>query len=69
MTYVKYLEELKKQKGKCLICENKMDKPQVDHNHITGKYRGILCVPCNNGLGVYELYKDRFKNYLDKVAK
>ena len=66
MTYVKYLEELKKQKSKCLICEKEMNSPQVDHDHKTGKYRGILCIPCNNGLGVYELYKDRFENYLNR---
>lgn len=69
MTYNKYLEELKNQKGLCLICENKMNNPQVDHDHQTGKYRGILCIPCNNGLGVYELYKDKFKNYLNRIAK
>jgi hypothetical protein len=69
MTYVKYLEELKKQKSKCLICEKEMNNPQVDHDHNTGKYRGILCVPCNNGLGIYEKKKDLFENYLNRVAK
>lgn len=70
MTYIKYLEELKNQDNKCKICECVMDKPQVDHNHATGKYRGILCIPCNNGLGVYEKKKHLFEKYLnDEVAK
>jgi hypothetical protein len=69
MTYVKYLDELRKQNGKCLICGRKMTSPQVDHDHKTGKYRGILCIPCNNGLGVYEKKKDLFENYLNEVAK
>jgi len=64
ITYDKFLSELKKQNGKCLICEKEMTKPQVDHDHKTGKYRGILCIPCNNGLGVYELHKEKFENYL-----
>ena len=68
-TYVKYIEDLDKQNGNCLICGKKMNKPQVDHDHKTGKYRGILCVPCNNGLGVYELYKENFEKYLSQVAK
>ena len=69
MTYPKYLAELKKQNSKCLICQKEMSNPQVDHDHNTGKYRGILCVPCNNGLGIYENKKDLFENYLNRIAK
>ena len=54
INYQIFLEEVEKQKNKCKICGREMDKPQVDHDHKTGKYRGLLCVPCNNGLGVYE---------------
>ena len=66
ITYSKYLQELKKQNSKCLICQKEMNNPQVDHDHNTGKYRGILCVPCNNGLGIYENKKDLFENYLKR---
>jgi hypothetical protein len=69
MTYDKFLSELIKQNYNCLICEKHMDNPQVDHDHKTGKYRGILCVPCNNGLGIYENKKNLFENYLEEVAK
>lgn len=64
MTYELYLEELKKQKGLCKLCNKEMKKPQVDHDHKTGKYRSLLCVPCNNGLGVYENKKHFFEQYL-----
>jgi len=69
MTYDKFLTELDKQEYKCLICNKEMNNPQVDHDHNTGKYRGILCVPCNNGLGVYEKKKDLFEKYLKEIAK
>jgi len=64
MTYEKFLSEVEKQDGMCKICGVKMVKPQVDHDHTTGHYRGILCVPCNSGLGIYEKNRDSFERYL-----
>src|SRR5260221_5848780 len=42
------------QENKCAICKNLMTgykEPMVDHNHITGKVRGLLCANCNFGIG------------------
>ncbi len=48
---VKAFEEmLEAQDGLCLICD-KPDPEHVDHDHETGKVRGILCFNCNQGLG------------------
>lgn len=69
MNYDKFLSELIKQDYKCMVCNKTLTNPQVDHDHDTGKYRGILCVPCNNGLGIYEKKKHLFENYLEKVVK
>lgn len=63
-TYEQYLSELTVQDFKCKICGSNMNMPQVDHDHNTGKYRGILCKPCNFGLGIYEKNKDRFELYI-----
>jgi len=37
--------------GKCAICEQEM-KLVVDHDHLTGKARGMLCSACNSGIGM-----------------
>lgn len=42
------------QEGKCGICGVDVTHTSgyVDHCHITGKIRGILCQKCNTGLGM-----------------
>lgn len=42
---------LEGQEGKCAICEDIMDRPCLDHNHVTNKVRGLLCSSCNLGIG------------------
>ena len=40
------------QDGKCSICGKHFDKtPHVDHDHITGEVRSLLCATCNQLLG------------------
>lgn len=40
-----------RQKGVCALCGKKPKKFHVDHDHATGKIRGLLCIGCNTGLG------------------
>lgn len=43
-----------KQGGKCQCCLSILpfNKECIDHNHITGRVRGILCSKCNAALGL-----------------
>ncbi len=50
ITLKQYYRMLKAQDYKCAICRRPFDekrKANVDHNHKTGKVRGILCYRCN----------------------
>ncbi len=41
------------QKGCCLICGDHKDKLIIDHDHISGAVRGLLCFGCNTGIGQF----------------
>lgn len=41
-----------KQEGKCKICYQVKVRLDVDHNHTTGKVRGLLCGHCNKAIGL-----------------
>lgn len=62
LTLQRFNELWKLQEGKCAGCKREMAhpinrslqmacRPEVDHDHITGKVRGILCHKCNGLLG------------------
>ena len=52
-------EMIESQGGVCDICKNPppgtgRDGWMVDHDHETGKVRGMLCAMCNKGLGNFK---------------
>ncbi len=65
MTPEDWVALYEKQGGRCAVCRREGDMLQlltsrkvpsdrrlcVDHEHASGKVRGLLCVPCNAGIG------------------
>lgn len=80
ISYAQYAELEEKQLGVCYICSKlpsqtsrstgKLFRLHVDHNHVTGKVRGLLCDGCNRGLSGFrddvELLRKAI-GYLEKV--
>lgn len=53
----RYMEILKSQSNKCVLCERSFlneVKPHIDHCHETRIVRGILCAQCNTGFGLFK---------------
>lgn len=63
ITYKEYLIIEKEQNYRCAICNLTLEETgtrygrgkakhfHIDHDHNTGKIRGLLCVRCNQGIG------------------
>jgi hypothetical protein len=48
--------ELAAQGGGCAICGRPPTESRqldIDHDHRTGEVRGLVCNPCNQGLGLF----------------
>lgn len=64
---------LYKQQGKgCAICGVKKNSDRrlaVDHDHRTGNVRGLLCTPCNQGLGKFKDNIELLQNAIQYLMK
>jgi hypothetical protein len=65
-----YNEILFRQNGKCAICgaEPSNKNLYIDHNHETGKVRGLLCPRCNFGLGHFKDSSVLLKSAIDYLS-
>jgi hypothetical protein len=56
LTIEDYDALLEKQGGACAVCQAptgaQARRLHIDHDHETGKVRGLLCGPCNSALGL-----------------
>ncbi|MCU1427916.1 MAG: hypothetical protein JWL83_1916 [Actinomycetia bacterium] len=71
LTVEQYDAMLEAQGGVCAICREKPGDLtlHVDHDHVSGETRELLCVRCNNALGLFQESHDLFAaaaGYLDR---
>ena len=53
----------------CNTCGTILTKKCIDHDHVTGKVRGVLCNNCNTALGLVNDNVDTLKNMILYVSK
>jgi hypothetical protein len=78
-------EMLRDQNGACAICRRDWEDCVsakrlryemrflqylcVDHDHVTGKVRGLLCNGCNTAIGMFDEDARRFQAAADYLAR
>jgi hypothetical protein len=55
ITGAAYAALVEKQGGVCALCATRPgpNRLSVDHDHETGRIRGLLCAKCNKALGIF----------------
>ena len=69
ITPQQFSDIIESQDGLCDICAEPMDKPVVDHDHATKKVRGLLCQPCNRGLGAFRDEPDSLRAAVEYLGR
>lgn len=75
ITIHEYEKILEKQGGVCGICGSSDSKTKgvgrfcIDHDHQTGKIRGLLCSSCNRGIGLLGDSIDNLKNAIEYLRR
>jgi hypothetical protein len=70
LTLEQVIEAYIRQDKSCAICKKPLkigrgsDAAHVDHDHETGRFRGILCYPCNANLDRYLRYREAIHDYI-----
>lgn len=74
LTQEQYTSMLNEQSGKCSICGStgsgaEKNRFVVDHCHTTGDVRGLLCWPCNVGIGMFKERLDLLEKVVTYLSK
>lgn len=71
LSITEYNYRFNEQNGYCPICgkhQSELKKALVvDHNHITGRVRGLLCGKCNSVLGYFDADNKNFELFINAV--
>lgn len=66
LTPAQFLQLLQWQDGRCACCKRKFTPrtlpAAIDHDHLTGLIRGLLCKPCNYAIGERHDKAEWFEN-------
>lgn len=69
----RYNKMLTEQNNKCFICGYEFGQKQgdiyVDHCHTTKQVRGLLCQPCNSGIGYFKDNTDSLQKAIDYLKR
>jgi len=76
VSYEAYEQMLFDQDGVCAICQNaetytvggSVRMLSVDHDHVTGAVRGLLCQKCNAAIGFFEDRPELLRRAADYVS-
>lgn len=77
LTSIQYQKMYTEQDGKCAICLkaetskrlNTTKSLSVDHSHLTGKIRQLLCTKCNSALGLLYESKATLQRMIGYIEK
>ena len=76
LTLEDFTERLEKQSNRCACCGStktfapkRADVFVVDHDHETGKVRGLLCHRCNRGIGLLGDTVEALQNAIDYLTR
>ena len=74
LTIDEYDEIVVRQGNKCAICggniyDSRGFRPHIDHDHKTGKMRGVLCGYCNKALGRFKDDKEKLLSAYNYLLK
>jgi len=73
LTLEDYNSMFDEQQGKCAVCGRHQSELKlslaVDHNHETGKVRGLLCSGCNTALGMLRENKNSILSMVEYLKR
>ena len=75
LSEIDYQDILEKQGNQCAICGIDADEYKsktgrylaVDHHHVTGGIRGLLCMQCNTKMAFIDGYESRITRYRSAI--